>query len=503
MKTKLVLWGTNAQEERVLIALELLETDNKVNLYTFPAAIVTDAFDKALHEKWREGEAIEMPEGHTKEERALSLSDGLLPETLKVERTDLISRAQTEWHFIVLSSKLNDMFESELKHLKGKVEELTSFDQGVWDNLREFWDKINTQTRERNLLQKQAGMLRDNTNKLFEELKSMKAKVNEEFATQSKSVYDEYIGLLDEIEKRMTSGNARFNTIFDDLKRIQGKFKDATLTGAHRSKLWDRIDGLFKASREQRFGKGTGEAQADPTAHLTNRLTGLNDAINRMQSSINYDKKDLDFERNRMASTSSQLEMQLREAKLKMIEERFQSKTTKLNDMLSTREKVESQLKSAQARAEKVAAAAPAAPNPSAEKAATKAETAAEPKSESILDAINNVLSEPLENMITSVKAVAEVLGEKLGDTVAEWSEKAEKVMDIVTDAPTQDAAAVATPTDSPKPKAAKASPKPKAASKPSKEAPETDQSGGMGEMISDAAAADTLMDHKDEEEKV
>jgi hypothetical protein len=439
MKTKLVLWGTNAAEERVLIALELLEDENKVHLYNFPAAIVNDAFDKAMHEKWREGEAVEMPEGHTKTERNLSVSESLLPDDIKVERADLVSRAQTEWHFVVLSSKLNKMFETELDHLKGKVQELTTFDQSTWDSLKEFWDKINVQTRERNLLGKQAGMLRDNTNKLFEELKGMKSKVNEEFAAQSKTVLDEYSKMLDEVEARMTSGNVRFNAIFDDLKRIQGKFKEATLTGGHRSKLWDRIDVLFKKSREQRFGPQGAQPQGagDQVAHLTHRLTGLNEVIAKMQNSVNYDKRDLEFENSRMSSSLGQLETQLREAKLKMIEERYNSKMAKLTDMLSTREKVESQLKSAEARAEKAGekpsdAANAAAAGLGAAAVAAVLTPKAEKAPESILDAINSVLGQPLENMIDSVKAVAEVMSEKLEDAVEEMAEKAVKIMDVI-----------------------------------------------------------------------
>jgi hypothetical protein len=485
MKTKLVLWGTNAQEERVLIALELLEDENKVNLYTFPAAIVDDAFDKAMHEKWRDGETVEMPEGYTKAERNLSVSEGLLPDDLKVERADMVTRAQAEWHFVVLSSKLNKMFESELTHLKGKVEELTTFDQSVWDNLKEFWDKINTQTRERNLLQKQAGLLRDNTNKLFEELKVLKTKVNEEFATQSKTVFEDYSKLLDDIEARMAGGNARFNAIFDDLKRVQGKFKEATLTGAHRSKLWDRIDGLFKKSREQRFGTNANQQGGnDAVAQLTHRLSGLNDAIHRMQTSVNYDKKDLDFETSRMANTSSQLEMQLREAKLKMIQERFNSKQAKLTDMLATKEKVEAQLKSAEARAAKSA-------TPGAESLGAKTAPKPEPKSESILDAIQDVLGQPLENLIDSAKAVAEVMADKLEDAVEEMAQKASKIVDVITEPAAQEVPVADGVAEKSKAKKAPKAAKPADAEAGSDiiEAPDA---------IADAAAADAVVNADD-----
>ena len=54
-------------------------------------------------DQWRKNQEVELPEPDRVIARELSVSEGLLPDDLKAEQTDMILRAQTEWHFMVLS----------------------------------------------------------------------------------------------------------------------------------------------------------------------------------------------------------------------------------------------------------------------------------------------------------------------------------------------------------------------------------------------------------------
>ena len=142
MKNKVVIWGTNAENEKVLIALELKADANKVILYTFPETIATDEFVNKMMNDWRDGKEVEFPEGHTTLERELSVTESLLPDDLKVERGDIIQRAQTEWHFAVLSAKLHAAYQQELAEFKEKIQSLSAYDNKIWDGLKAFWDKV-------------------------------------------------------------------------------------------------------------------------------------------------------------------------------------------------------------------------------------------------------------------------------------------------------------------------------------------------------------------------
>ncbi len=344
MKTKLVLWGTNAQEDRVLIAMQLRAADNKVDIWTFPEAIASPEFAQQMLNDWRnDATEITFPDGAAHIERELTVAESLLPDDLRVERADIINRAQSEWHFIVLSTKLHENYKSELAELKDKVSQMSEYSGEVWDSLKGFWNKVQEQVRDRNLFREHADVLRDATNGLFDDLKQLRSSLSNEFEDNSKSLYARFNTMLDEIEKKVEIGIQRFPDIFDDLKKTQSDFRGQKLTRDHSNEIWNRIDTMFKVVKEKKFGNNAIN-DTSATERLARRYEGLIGAVDKMQDSIDRDKEELDFQTTRVNNSQGQLEAQIRQAKINMILDRVKSKEEKLNEMLATKIDIESKM---------------------------------------------------------------------------------------------------------------------------------------------------------------
>ena len=472
MKDKLVIWGENEKDEKVMMGIHLLSEDNKIEIFIFPEATVTETFEKAMMNEWRKGSEVEFPEGHTKIERALTMSDSLLPDNLKTKETDLVNRAKSEWHFVVLSQKLSHEFRKELDGLKEQIEGLSEYNAGLWNDLKGYWGKVQKQMKEKTLIWQHTKELKDTTNGLFDKMKELRTQLEGELQEKSVVYKEEFSSALNEIEEKINN-DARLKPLFDDLKNLQKKFWDTKFISKHRNELKKQFDKAFKEIKEKRFG---GESSGvNPIERLSKRLDGLENAIKRMESSIYRDKKELEFQQRRIDNTDGQLEAQIRQAKINVVQERVNSKNHKLEDMLKTKLELEDRLTKAKDRAARQAEDAKRKADLAKAKEAAKEKIAAEikekdasisedeaiklaqaaseikqpkktspkeadaPKKEeakddtkskgddSILGAVAGVVGGAMDDIVDSVKAVAEVLEDKMEDFIVDMKSDEEE----------------------------------------------------------------------------
>ena len=453
MKTRIVMWGSNEKDEKVLIAINLRAEDNAVDIFTFPFEVTTEEFYNLMLNEWREAHEVPFPQGFAHIVRPLTASDSILPAELKVDRTDIIHRAQTEWHFVVLSNKLYQSFLNELKDIREKLSDASQYKNQLWEEMKETWEKVQKNIFDKTLMREHGQQLREMTNDIFTQLKDLRKNQDAESDKQSKEVADQFNARLDQIEEKIKSGLG-LQPLFNDLKKMQSDFKDAQLSRGDRAKIWKRIDHAFKTVKERKFGdKGTRDTSA--LDRLNRRYEGLLSAIDKMEKSIRRDDKDRLYQDDRIAHTEGQLEAQIRMAKLKMIDERVNSKNEKLAEMLKTKTELEDrinrekkfleeqkkhntmkeELKEAkenvkQKIADTIHAQTENVDADALEKAAQaiaeqKARKAKGKKEENLLGAVTESIGDSLTDLGDTIGAVASVVGDKIGDAFKDLKEEA------------------------------------------------------------------------------
>lgn len=341
MRTRLVVWGVNAKEEKVLLAVSLNADENKVDIWSIPEKEITEDFYNLMMSQWREGLDLDFPSSTEHRVTELTMAESILPDDLKVERSDIIQRAQMEWHFVILSTKLYKNFKNELEDLGDKIKRLEVYSQPLWDELKEMWTNVQQHIFDKNLFRDHADSLKEKSNALFDELKKLRKSLSAEIHQKSKETSDRISNKIEEVNQKIQSG-ALLKPLFDQLISIQKEMKEHSFSKTDRESLLSKLNEAFKIIREKREHKNSNREQnTGGTDHIFRRYEGLIQAIKKMEQSIDFEKKNIDFENRRIASTSGQLEAQIRVAKIKMIEERIRSKEEKLKELLQTREKLE------------------------------------------------------------------------------------------------------------------------------------------------------------------
>jgi len=285
----------------------------------------------------------------------------------------------------------------------------------------------------------------------------MRTDFEKEFKEQSAEAQSFFTEKLNDIEERIGK-DARLQGLFDELKDLQRKFKDAKLTKGHRAQIWKKLDGAFKVIKEKKYGSKASSNNA--LERIQRRYDGLLGAINKMKSSVGRDESEMNFQSRRADNTDGQLEQQIRKAKMAMIEERLNSKKVKLDDMLKTKDELEkkiNKLKSKAAHQAKVSEAKAVVKDNIAKevkanqkqmaekdevlkKAASKIADAKSSKKEkpkpqeTLSSALSATLGEALSDVIDTARAVMDVVGEKIEDQVEEFVEKAKEVVEDISE---------------------------------------------------------------------
>lgn len=437
MKNRIVFWGKNENSEKFLLALELLAEEGKVNVISFPEALVSEEFNQTLTKDWRDGKTVDFPEGFTSTLVELTVTGSILPAGITAEKMDLVTRAQAEWNFSILSSRLFRSYQSELNEFKDKVERALNFDKNMWDELKSFWDRVQEQARDKSLFREHSEHLRQETNELFGKLKDLRGKLDEEFDRTSKTLYEDIVAKLGDIENKVREG-IRLQPLFDELKDIQKKIREVKLNRDHRNKIWDKLDATFKVLKEKRFGPETADDN-NPLVRIQKRYEGLMAAIDKMESSVGRDIEELNFQNGKVNSSFGQLEAQIRQAKVAMVEERVRSKKEKLTEMYATKTELDRKMEQLQEKEKRKADemlkedAKKAAQEKIANEiaAANAAREKVKGEKESLFDAATSILGDSITDMVDTVKAVAEVVEDRIEDKIDEikeiWKEKKEE----------------------------------------------------------------------------
>ncbi len=453
------MWGTNAKDEKVLVALALRAADNVVDLFVFPFDATSEEFYNLMLNEWRENHEVSFPEGFTHIERPLTAADSLLPEDIRVDRGDVIQRAQTEWHFIVLSHKLYETFRQDIEAIGERIKSAGKYSNQLWEEMKTTWERVQKHIFDKTLLREHGQQLRDMTNETFTYLKNIRKETDSEADRASREVADQFNARLDAIEEKIKAG-AGLQPLFNDLKQLQQEFGKANLARGDRNKLWKRIDNAFKAAKERKGGDRAGGRDSSTMDRISRRLEGLLSAIDKMEKSIKRDEKDRHFQDDRIANTEGQLEAQIRMAKLKMIEERMTSKQEKLDEMLKTKaeleqrierekkfleeqrrqQEIKEQLKEAkEAVKQKIAGDIQQHTGQVDEEALRKAAEAIAAqqagkgkRKESLLGAIGETIGESLEDLGDTLGAVTTVVAGKIGEAFQDLKEEAAETADDI-----------------------------------------------------------------------
>jgi len=332
MLSRFTVTGINKAEEAVLLAYQLHEELFKLDLYITPKKSLSAEQIKFLENNWVDGENFEFGELTILITPNLN-ADSILPEDIKSEETGKIRTKQNEWAYQLLTAKLWESYLLELEELKKRAAALVQYDRQLFDESKAFWERVLEHKKQRDISQSGLDKIKDDVNAIFEKLKTFRKSESAEFEQASAKLRDEVLAKI-EAFKAGVSDKSNFKELQEELKTLQTESRKSRYTKSDDATLKKAFDTIFHFVNQQRnlyFN--------DKTAV---RVKGLTEVIQKMETSLNRDKKDLDYlEKKANGNNIRSLELQLINVKKNLLNDTIASKEAKLKDIRATLEKIQ------------------------------------------------------------------------------------------------------------------------------------------------------------------
>ncbi len=331
-KNRFATSGLNQKDEAIFVALELNVNSMNIEVKHFTTSGMKDEEIDLILKKFVSGEDVEFPVNTIIENRSFT-EESLLPDNIKIEgKSGAIRQLQNEWSYLLLNAKLFEQFNAQLEDIKIKAAELKHFSSDIFEEAKEFWEKVLDYKKEREISQEKLAYFKEEINGVFDHLKKLKESLLREKDASSEKIRQEFSELLTSIDTRIEVQGVHFKSILEELKAMQSKLRTEDIKRDIKNILFDDIQSRYDRIKLRRDTLMGGVNNS--------RIDGLNLALARMQKTLDMDKKDLDYNSKKLDYVNNKLELQLREAKIKVLKDRIASKEEKLADIQKTLQKL-------------------------------------------------------------------------------------------------------------------------------------------------------------------
>jgi hypothetical protein len=334
MQQHLVLWGDIATDRKALLAIYLEEISAKVHVYAFPKEIATKELQEQLF-LWKNGGEYAFPEDaiHWIQD---ANSDHILPENVRVDKPEFITKAQEHWSKKLLSTRFYQVFVEELNLLQQKADIATHYEQSLWDKTRNTWDKIAEHKKNNELNWEQIDVLKNKIDHIFEALKAIKRLDTEHRSEETHKVFKIIKNQIEEQQSRLIY-NEEWGNIFDTLKNIQNELKNANLRWEEKRKLFDSINEVFDNLRKYR--------KTEFLNRTKERISQLTKTVEGLQQSIERDKENQNLQIEKLSMyTRGKLSVEEMKQRFNIITDRVSEKEKKIKNILQTIKQLEKEI---------------------------------------------------------------------------------------------------------------------------------------------------------------